>query len=88
MNETRAMMTIDQVLALVPVSRTTLYRMEREGNFPRGIYLSQNRKIWFADEVLAWQRALPGKAYVSPPRKVKLAETGKTGTITGTGSRD
>ena len=70
----RAMMSIDQVLALVPVSRTTLWQMETEGRFPKGFYVSSNRKVWFADEVIAWQNALPRTAagYVRPSRAGKL----------------
>lgn len=44
-----------QVLVLIPVSRTTLHRMTKTGSFPRGTYVSANRRLWFADEVAAWQ---------------------------------
>jgi predicted DNA-binding transcriptional regulator AlpA len=47
-----------QVLAIVPVSRTTLYRMERSGRFPKGTYISPNRRVWFEDEIIAWQEAV------------------------------
>jgi len=40
------------------VSRTTLYRMEKTGRFPRPIYISPNRRVWFADEIIAWQNAV------------------------------
>jgi predicted DNA-binding transcriptional regulator AlpA len=33
--------------------------MEREGRFPASHYISPNRRAWFADEIAAWQSALP-----------------------------
>lgn len=62
----RAMMTIEQILALVPVSRSTLFRMEEEGRFPAGQYVSGNRKLWFADEVIGWQNSLDRKVRRAP----------------------
>ncbi|QIO34361.1 helix-turn-helix transcriptional regulator [Bradyrhizobium sp. 1(2017)] len=56
--DVREMITAEQVLALIPVSRTTLFRMERDGVFPRGEAISPHRKLWFKDEVMAWQRDL------------------------------
>ena len=47
-----------QVLEIVPVGRTTIYRMEKAGRFPRLTYISPNRRVWFADEIIAWQEAV------------------------------
>jgi predicted DNA-binding transcriptional regulator AlpA len=47
-----------QVLAIVPVSKTTLFRMAKSGRFPKGTYISPNRKVWFEDEISAWQNAV------------------------------
>jgi prophage regulatory protein len=52
---TRRMLNEKQVLGIVPVSRTTLYRMEKTGRFPRSTYISANRRVWFEDEIAAWQ---------------------------------
>jgi prophage regulatory protein len=57
----RRMLTEREVLRLVPISRATLWRREREGTFPKGSYISPNRKIWFEDEVCAWQHAIEGQ---------------------------
>jgi predicted DNA-binding transcriptional regulator AlpA len=57
----RKMLTEQEVLALVPFSRSTLWRREREGSFPRGSYISANRKIWFADDIAGWQHAIEGQ---------------------------
>lgn len=58
-DEPRRMLTVAQVLEIVPVKRTTLFKMERAGTFPASHYASANRRFWFADEVAQWQRALP-----------------------------
>lgn len=55
----RRMLDIDQVLKLVPIGRTTIFRLERIGKFPRSHYLTSRRRLWFADEVAEWQRDLP-----------------------------
>jgi prophage regulatory protein len=57
-DKSRRMLNETQVLGIVPVSRTTLYRMEKAGRFPRSTYISPNRRVWFADQVIAWQEAV------------------------------
>jgi prophage regulatory protein len=54
----RRMLSEKQVLEIVPVGRTTLYRMEKAGRFPRSTYISPNRRVWFEDEIVAWQAAV------------------------------
>jgi predicted DNA-binding transcriptional regulator AlpA len=54
----RVMLNEKQVLEIVPVGRTTLYRMEKVGRFPRSTYISPNRRVWFEDEIIAWQNAV------------------------------
>jgi prophage regulatory protein len=54
----RRMLNEKQVLEIVPVSRTTLYRMEQTGRFPKSTYISPNRRVWFEDEIIAWQNAV------------------------------
>ncbi|MFK4650080.1 prophage regulatory protein [Bradyrhizobium japonicum] len=39
-------------------SRTTLYRMIKAGRFPKPVYISPNRMLWFEDEIVAWQNAV------------------------------
>ncbi len=56
-NTPRQMIGIERVLELVPVSISTLFRMERRGTFPAGREVA-GRKLWFADEVARWQRNL------------------------------
>jgi prophage regulatory protein len=71
----RRMLDVDQVLAVIPVSRTTLFRMERDHAFPPSHAISPGRRAWYEDEVLAWQRALPVNQRVSKRSRRKRAET-------------
>ena len=54
----RRMLNEKKVLEIVPVARTTLYRMEKAGRFPKSTYISPNRRVWFEDEIIAWQHAV------------------------------
>ena len=54
----RRMLNERQVLEIVPVSATTLWRMEKAGKFPRSTYISPNRRVWFEDEITKWQNAV------------------------------
>jgi prophage regulatory protein len=55
----RKMLNEKQVLELIPVARATLYRMEKDHRFPQSFYISPNRRVWFEDEIIAWQN-VPG----------------------------
>jgi predicted DNA-binding transcriptional regulator AlpA len=57
----RRMLNEKQVLEIVPVSPVTLWRMEKRGAFPKGTYISPNRKVWFEDEIVAWQNGVNGR---------------------------
>ena len=48
----RRMVTIEEVLEIVPVTRGTLARMEKAGKFPKSHYISENRRVWFLDEII------------------------------------
>jgi predicted DNA-binding transcriptional regulator AlpA len=67
----RRMLDIDQVLAIVPVSKATLFRMQADGRFPRSRPISPNRNIWYEDEIVDWQNSLP--EYIRPPRRRKAS---------------
>ena len=54
----RRMLNERQVLEIIPISRTTLYRMEKAGRFPKCIYISPNRRVWYEDEIVAWQNSV------------------------------
>lgn len=52
------MLSEKQVLQIIPVGRTTLFRMEKAGRFPKATYVSPNRRFWFADQIASWQNAV------------------------------
>ena len=54
----RRMLNEKQVLEIVPLSRTSIYRLEKAGKFPRSTYISANRRIWYEDEIVSWQHAV------------------------------
>jgi predicted DNA-binding transcriptional regulator AlpA len=56
----RRMLNEKQVRAIVPVGHTTLWRLEKAGRFPKSTYISPNRRIWFEDEIAAWQNEIDG----------------------------
>jgi len=58
MSEVRKMLTVEDVLKLIPISRTTLWRMQRDKQFPKG-HIVRGQKVWYADAVAAWQNDLP-----------------------------
>lgn len=45
---------LNQVQTLVPLSRTTLWRMERDGAFPHRIKIGSNSVGWLEHEVCRW----------------------------------
>ena len=42
---------------LVPLSDSTIYEMEKRGEFPRRFALTQRCVVWDYDEVVAWVNA-------------------------------
>jgi predicted DNA-binding transcriptional regulator AlpA len=69
MTTARRMLDIHQVLDIVPVGRTTIFRMERDGRFPASHWPSPGRRCWFEDEVAAWQESLPTNNRINRRRK-------------------
>jgi predicted DNA-binding transcriptional regulator AlpA len=53
----RKMIGTRRLLELVPISMSTIERMERKKTFPRGRVVG-GRKLWFEDEVADWQNGL------------------------------
>lgn len=58
----RRMLNEKQVLEIVPVGTVTLWRMVKAGRFPKGTFIAPNRKVWFEDEIVAWQNEINGRA--------------------------
>ena len=51
------MLRIDRVLELIPVSRVTLYRMIKAGQFPRPVKLGGS-SAWSNQEIRKWRNNL------------------------------
>jgi prophage regulatory protein len=52
----RPMVSEKQILDRIPIARSTLQNWEKEGHFPKSVQIGPNRKAWYEDEVVAWQR--------------------------------
>lgn len=50
----RKMLTIDDVLDLVPLGKSTIYRMMDEGRFPKSRKIGQRAIVWSRSEIEAW----------------------------------
>jgi prophage regulatory protein len=53
------MLRTRDVLAVVPVSRVTLWNWRRQGHFPAPVRLGPNLLFWRESDVLAWLAANP-----------------------------
>lgn len=49
-----ALMREHQVLALVPISRSTLHRLIASGDFPAGAKIAPKVRVWRRGVVLEW----------------------------------
>jgi predicted DNA-binding transcriptional regulator AlpA len=73
-------------LRIVPIARTTLFRMIRAGTFPAPTYISPNRRVCYEDQIIAWQgkvdNSQPNRRRKRPPTprerlsKVQLVDHG------------
>ncbi|TQF29165.1 AlpA family phage regulatory protein [Bradyrhizobium sp. UNPA324] len=68
-DEPRQMINEEMLLRLVPIGRATLYRMMRDGTFPKGTFVSPNRRLWLSSEIARWQREVD--AFVPNRRRGK-----------------
>jgi prophage regulatory protein len=57
----RRMLTMEQVLELVPVGKSTLKRMIKNGEFPSAHYISPKKMVWYEDSIMLWQGSLPAE---------------------------
>ena len=54
--ELRPMLSEKQILDRLPIARSTLQKWEKEKLFPKSVPIGPNRKAWYEDEVVAWQK--------------------------------
>lgn len=57
----RKMLNLKQVLAIVPFSRSTIYREMEEGRFPKAREIAPRRIAWYEHDITAWQLAMDRK---------------------------
>lgn len=55
---TKRHLKIEEVCALVGLSRATIYRRIDSGHFPKPVKLSAMRRAWITSEVLAWMQEI------------------------------
>jgi predicted DNA-binding transcriptional regulator AlpA len=48
-----------EVIALIGLSRVTIWRLERLGQFPRRVLISPRRVGWFESEIMEWLLSRP-----------------------------
>ena len=53
------LMTTREIIALVRLSRTSIYRMTRQGRFPPPCSVGNGKIRWREDDVRAWMAELP-----------------------------
>ena len=70
----RRMLKLEQVLRIVPFGHTTLKRMVRAKSFPQPKYISPNRRIWYEDEIVAWQKDVVDASEPRRRRRGKRAQ--------------
>lgn len=69
-----------QVKVICGLSRTTVWRMQKTGDFPACVQVSLNRVGWWQSELLAWRRArtprrLPEPRQIAPARAPEPEES-------------
>lgn len=52
-----------QVTHKLGISRTTIWRMVKAGDFPSPRQISKNRVAWLSNEINQWQMSRPKVAY-------------------------
>lgn len=50
----RRLIRLDEVAALTRLGKSTVRRLDAQGEFPRHVQLTPRAVAWFEDEVFAW----------------------------------
>jgi prophage regulatory protein len=64
-----------EVVSTTGLSRMTIYRLERAGQFPSRRQLSQNCVAWPEDEILNWLKDRPMRSKGNPGDSAALPST-------------
>lgn len=52
--ETEPLLRVTEVEKLVGLSRTTIWRMRRDGLFPQPLQYSPGKQVWRESQITAW----------------------------------
>ena len=55
-----------EVARITDLSRTTRWRLERDGRFPKKRHISANRIGWLQSEILEWMESRANTAPIEP----------------------
>lgn len=59
MPENDALIALPEVRRLTSLSKPVIYKLVREGSFPRQVRVASNRVAWRRSAIVAWIAALP-----------------------------
>jgi predicted DNA-binding transcriptional regulator AlpA len=65
----------EEVLRRVPFTYPTVWKMMREGTFPRSRLSGTSKTVWLEDEVEQWIRNRPLQELKAPDEKIKAAQS-------------
>ena len=71
------LVTSKQIGALLGLSRTSLYRMTRDGRIPAPCDIGNGKIRWREDEIRDWLSNLPSQQYPAQLRSSKRGNTPK-----------
>ncbi|WP_368925187.1 MULTISPECIES: helix-turn-helix transcriptional regulator [Brevundimonas] len=63
-----------QVKVISGLSRTTVWRLQKTGDFPASVQVSPNRVGWWQSEILEWRRSRLPRRLPEPRRVPKVIE--------------
>jgi prophage regulatory protein len=61
------LLRLPQVIELTGLGRDSVYRLMRQGKFPRQRRLSERASAWRSDEVAAWIESRPPASVIGTP---------------------
>ena len=62
MQISQKLLSLKQVIAMVGLTKSTIYRLMDAGDFPRPLKLGSRCVRWLVDDVNAWISSLPSAA--------------------------
>lgn len=59
MNLSERLVDMEQVMEITTLSRGTLLNLEKRGEFPERVQVTEGRKAWYLSEVVTWINNIP-----------------------------